>query len=1381
MKGHASPYATGGGGTVLEHAYGGALLARLLQQGPVRGLGDDVTPIEVRFQQAASVPVDDLVVVGQCATGERALFVGVRRNPTIGASSPAFVSLLVDYLRMVVDHRAEFDADRWRLGLAVAAPHTASAEVATLAWIARRQRSNALFRAAVAAPRATTARIRERLRTLDAVVAAAAAQGAIEHGMDAGLDELTWHLLRALRTIHLALEGDDPADRSRIVTELSQLVGGAAQAMDLWRHLVELSAGYAQAAATVDRTLLCRDLGTRIDIGLFQPPARAGAHGMRAAASVRRGPAPAPVLEAVGVSEADPRRLGVHASIRVDGAGDDDLPSYVERDVDGGEHGVRALLAKAAERGGFVLLVGGSSVGKTRCAYEAVRAVLPDWLLVHPAGPDDIAELGARPPHRTVVWLDEIQRYFGSERGLTGGVVRALLNAASPVVIVGTIWPDRYLRFTETPAYDGSDPNAEEREVLELAEVALVASTFTAAEQERAKTAAATDRVLATALDTVGYGLTQTLAAAPQLVRHWEIAKTVHPYAWAVLVAALDVSRLGAESPLPEALLRRAAPGYCTDQQRAEAPADWFETGLAYATRRLYGATAALTPVGGTEMGQTVGYMVADYLLQHVGWARMAERVPAGAWDAILAHLSDTDDVLSVAESASARLLHRYAVPLFRRAADAGHRKATDQWVVHVGDPAGIEDLRARARYDSYDNEDSYDSDTTFDNREAFEVATESLAEALVRLGELDRLREMFRPTARFEPGWRVSRRLAQVLADRGAIGELRALADQGDDAAAEQLAAILARRGDTDGLRARARSESGIVVPTYDDRPAWSRRVRREQTAARTRLASYLAHRDDLAELAARTDAPATRRLFSLLRHRGDLAGLRRLADARREDSRAIRTELVQLLAHRGEVEELMSLAARGDEMLLHRIAEVFVHRGALDELQALTRYQWTAADLLADVLADRGEITRLREFAAGEGWGADKLVKVLASRGDLAALRAFVSVDTDGTAKQRFNSILVNRGALDELAARVRQGDSDATRKLAHVLADRGDVDGALRVLRERGEAGRRRVASVHDELVVDLDELRAQADEGNGTAASRLASALIRRGDFDQLRARADAGDRSAVHQLVDALVDRAELDELRSLADGGDRYAAGKFAGVLVYRGRVVELTVRADSGDKAAADRLLDLLQRRGDLDALRRRADAGDHDAARRWSRMVADRGDIDGLRLRAGHDFMAAEQLADLLADRGQLDELRARADNHDHHAATRLATLLADRGDLDELRARADRDDWAAQSALAEILADRGEVEELRARISEHPDDHQSARCLVELLIERGELAEAQRILLAGVLIGDHRAAQQLPELLVRRGHHDEARRLARYGLNADGAPTAPPGIMH
>ena len=52
------------------------------------------------------------------------------------------------------------------------------------------------------------------------------------------------------------------------------------------------------------------------------------------------------------------------------------------------------------------------------------------------------------------------------------------------------------------------------------------------------------------ALGAVGYGLTQTLAAAPQLVARWEDARAADPYAWAVLTAALDAARLGARAPL---------------------------------------------------------------------------------------------------------------------------------------------------------------------------------------------------------------------------------------------------------------------------------------------------------------------------------------------------------------------------------------------------------------------------------------------------------------------------------------------------------------------------------------------------------------------------------------------------------------------------------------------------------------------------------------------------------------------------------------------------------------------------------------------------------------------------------------------------------------
>ena len=265
---------------------------------------------------------------------------------------------------------------------------------------------------------------------------------------------------------------------------------------------------------------------------------------------------------AVQVGEADPRRLGVHAAISVPGVSDEVPPEYVPRDADAAEFGVQAKVAAAAQRGGFVLLVGGSSVGKTRSAVEAVKALLPNWWLVHPAGPTEIAPLAAGPYPRTVVWLDELQRYLDGEYGLTGGVIRALLNAPHPAVIIGTLWPDLYGVYAAVPLPGASDPYAREREVLGLADVVRIDPEFSDAEQARARAAAACDPRLRVALEATGYGLTQTLAAAPQLVAHWEDAQTASPYGWAVLTAALDASRLGARVPLSADFLRAAAPGY---------------------------------------------------------------------------------------------------------------------------------------------------------------------------------------------------------------------------------------------------------------------------------------------------------------------------------------------------------------------------------------------------------------------------------------------------------------------------------------------------------------------------------------------------------------------------------------------------------------------------------------------------------------------------------------------------------------------------------------------------------------------------------------------------------------------------------------------------
>ena len=243
----------------------------------------------------------------------------------------------------------------------------------------------------------------------------------------------------------------------------------------------------------------------------------------------------------------------------------------------GGKPTFDRRVAASARRGGFVLLVGGSSVGKTRSAAEAVKAVLPEWWLVQPAGPAEVAALAEAPPARTVVWLDGLERYLDGENGLTGAVVRALLSAPRPVVIIGTLWPDRYTIYAAVPASGGADPHARERDVLGLAAVARIGPVFSTAEQGRARAAAGRDPRLRIALEAAGYGLTQTLAAAPQLVARWEDARTASPYGWAVLTAALDAARLGARAPLSADFLRAAAPGYCTSQQQAEAPGNWFE------------------------------------------------------------------------------------------------------------------------------------------------------------------------------------------------------------------------------------------------------------------------------------------------------------------------------------------------------------------------------------------------------------------------------------------------------------------------------------------------------------------------------------------------------------------------------------------------------------------------------------------------------------------------------------------------------------------------------------------------------------------------------------------------------------------------------------
>ena len=627
------------------------------------------------------------------------------------------------------------------------------------------------------------------------------------------------------------------------------------------------------------------------DLGISPPPSL-GEAGRRPPGGVR-------------VSEADPRRLGVHAAISVPGVPDETLPEYVPRDADAG---VRARVEAAAQRGGFVLLVGGSSVGKTRCAAEAVKELLRDWWLVHPVGPSEVATLAAAPSPRTVVWLDELQRYLDGEHALTGGMVRVVLN--TPAVIIGTLWPDRYAAYTALPTPGGADPHAREREVLDLATVVRIGPEFSQAEQDQARAAAARDPRLKIALGAAGYGLTQTLAAAPQLVARWQDAQTASPYAWAVLTAALDAARLGARAPLGADFLRAAAPGYCTSQQQARAPGTWFEQALAYATEELHGAASALSPAG-YDMGQVAGYTAADYLVQHADRERRYAQVPASTWDAVLRRIRDPADATRLADSAVHRLLYRYALPMYRHAADAGNQSAAGRLADLLAQRGDLDEaeriLRARA-----DAGDDY--------------AAWRLGDLLAPPGDLDGLRARADAGDRYAAG-----RLADALAKRGDLDGLRARAHAGDEYAATRLAWSLAERGDRDEAERilRARADAG------DGDAAW-------------RLVDLIAERGDRDEaeriLRARADAGdryAAWRLADLLSPRGDLDELRLRADA---GDRAAAWRLADLLAERGDLDELRARTDAGDEYAAARLgrllAALLIKQGRGEEAERLRRF---------------------------------------------------------------------------------------------------------------------------------------------------------------------------------------------------------------------------------------------------------------------------------------------------------------------------------------------------------------------------------------------------------------------------------------------------------
>jgi uncharacterized membrane-anchored protein len=730
------------------------------------------------------------------------------------------------------------------------------------------------------------------------------------------------------------------------------------------------------------------------------------------------------------IIECTPTGLEVHRAIDLPGHHEplNELPPYVTR-----AHDRRLQDAVDAAAGGdnrIVMLVGGSSTGKTRACWEAIHA-LPgkqDWWLWHPIDPSlpDAAATALEQvgPH-TVVCVNEAQRYLMpsgnpqlGERVAAG--LRTLLSdpKRGPVLVLGTMWPQYWATLTTRPAADEPDPYAQARELLAGTEV-TVPEAFTTTDLVLLREAAVRDPRLRHAAEHADAGrITQHLAGVPELLARYRNAS---PVVRAVIHAAIDARRLGHPPLLPRVFLEHAAPGYLTDHEWNQVGRDWLEQTLAETTVPCHGVPGPLTRIR-TRPGEPAlpeqTYRLADYLEQTGSTERAAIFPPGGFWDAAAATITNAAVLTAIGQQAEIRGRYRRAAQLYQRAVDRGDTFAL---------------LTLAQLFQTAENVSG--ADALYRQAAALGDATALLESAweLEMVGDISGAEGLYRQAA--------------DLGDTSALQALSELA-VGVEATAniDELAMRVADRGDADSLRALARRRKRVGDV------AGAERLYRQ--AADLGDARALLHSARLREEAG--DTTGAESLYQQGISRGDIEALLGLARLREEagdttgaesfyqqgidvDNAKARRALAQLREKLGDVSGAKILYQEG------------VDRGDTDALLGLARLREKAGDIagveeLAMRAGDLGDTKVLRTLAgrrekAGDAAGAESLYRQAADRGNVGALRCLARLREQ--AGDAACAEALYRQAIDG-------GNIDALRDLVRLREQAGDHTGADRMRR-------------------------------------------------------------------------------------------------------------------------------------------------------------------------------------------------------------------------------------------------------------------------------------------------------------------------------------------
>ncbi len=289
-------------------------------------------------------------------------------------------------------------------------------------------------------------------------------------------------------------------------------------------------------------------------------------------------------------------------------------------------------------QGGFVLIVGDSTAGKSRLAYEAMRVAVPDSMLLQARPSDDLQALSSAvcALQRCVVWFDEFDQFLRAG-GLTLQMVKDMLAGPQrEVVLLASMRSKEYDRYSarQRDVTDAATWRAGREVLLHAAEPVELDRLWSPGEVERAQEVGGDPRLRAAAQASDRFGVAEVLAAGPELLNDWMHAwqTGAHPRGAALVAAAVDCRRMGLHRPVPASLLVALHEVYLSARGGSVLRPEPLADALAWATAPVQGASSLLLP-------DRDNYLAFDYLIDFPGLPAIPER----SWETLLPAVSAED------------------------------------------------------------------------------------------------------------------------------------------------------------------------------------------------------------------------------------------------------------------------------------------------------------------------------------------------------------------------------------------------------------------------------------------------------------------------------------------------------------------------------------------------------------------------------------------------------------------------------------------------------------------------------------------------------------------------------------------------------------------